>query len=151
MKIKITENQFKKIKQLTENYLDLSDRYEDEIDVYFFYSSENLKFKGKKISSINNSKMTLYFYIDISARTFGIEKIEVINIKGDDIIDCEYEDEDEINGTFELKFDWDNLDIIHDKHPKLIGLDDTLYVYLTNDNAGNIVVEKIEITVYDLT
>lgn len=150
MKIKITESQFKKIKQLTENYLDLNDKYEEKVSVRFFHMFGPLTFNGKKIEDVYNLEMKLYFNIDMDVRSFGIDEIKVVNVKGYETIDCEYLTEDETEGTFELKLNWDKLEINHEKNSDShIGLDNELDVYLMNDNTGNIVVQKMEIKAYD--
>jgi hypothetical protein len=135
MKLKITESQLQTIKRkLTFN--------------------SKATYNGMEISNISDETIKITYDIDLEVRHWGIKGIIVYNVKGPSDITIDIEtynvnDEAETN-SIPLKLDWDNVEYVSYQDEGVITVSDEIEVFLTNNNNGDIIVEKINVTTYNL-
>jgi hypothetical protein len=149
MKIKISENQFHKIKKsLKENSNSFNSKYKVGVNLYFYYSNKNLKFNGLPVENIPDIESSVSFDIDLDYKSWGIKIGGVNNIKGADSIDIEIETNDQIVHNYTLNINWEEkvkIDSNNLENAKIITINEDVNVYLINDNEGNIVVDYIDV------
>lgn len=144
MKIKLTEGQVARLKSINEGQ---EDQYNTEVNgrVNIFGDS---KYKNFEIADVNNdTKMRLYFNIDIDYRSWGIDGIKVTNIIGPKEIDIEViyyvpEIDDNKSEYLTAFIDWSNVNIDIDKGNGMISIDDDVELTLAKGEDGNIIISE---------
>jgi hypothetical protein len=111
-------------------------------------------YNGMEISNISDETIKITYDIDLEVRHWGIKGIIVYNVKGPSDITIDIEtynvnDEAETN-SIPLKLDWDNVEYVSYQDEGVITVSDEIEVFLTNNNNGDIIVEKINVTTYNL-
>ena len=151
MKLKITESQLQTIKRkLTEEVVSDS-KYNRMVKLSF---NGKATYNGMEISNISDETIKITYDIDLEVRHWGIKGIIVYNVKGPSDITIHIEtynvnDEAETN-SIPLKLDWDNVEYVSYQDEGVITVSDEIEVFLTNNNNGDIIVEKINVTTYNL-
>jgi hypothetical protein len=151
MKLKITESQLQTIKRkLTEEVVSDSN-YNRMVKLSF---NSKATYNGMEISNISDETIKITYDIDLEVRHWGIKGIIVYNVKGPSDITIDIEtynvnDEAETN-SIPLKLDWDNVEYVSYQDEGVITVSDEIEVFLTNNNNGDIIVEKINVTTYNL-
>jgi hypothetical protein len=151
MKLKITESQLQTIKRkLTEEVVSDS-KYNRMVKLSF---NGKATYNGMEISNISDETIKITYDIDLEVRHWGIKGIIVYNVKGPSDITIDIEtynvnDEAETN-SIPLKLDWDNVEYVSYQDEGVITVSDEIEVFLTNNNNGDIIVEKINVTTYNL-
>jgi hypothetical protein len=151
MKLKITESQLQTIKRkLTEEVVSDSN-YNRMVKLSF---NGKATYNGMEISNISDETIKITYDIDLEVRHWGIKGIIVYNVKGPSDITIDIEtynvnDEAETN-SIPLKLDWDNVEYVSYQDEGVITVSDEIEVFLTNNNNGDIIVEKINVTTYNL-
>lgn len=150
MKLRLTEEQFKRLKNKLNEGIDGG--YSRPVQISFYFSNVNIK--GLEISDIERISFNLKFGIDIDARSWGIKDILVYSIVGPSEVDVDVEyliDANRTNTeTIKLSLDWSNIEIEKISGKGVIGVDETIDITLMNDAQGNLVVSKIQVTVFSL-
>lgn len=147
MKLIITESQLKRLKsRLTEQ---VDNRYSTEVDLSF--STYRATYKGNKISEIPTIKATVYYDIEIEARSWGIEDISLYGITGPTEVDIDVyyyvNDNDEDVITLPISLDWDMITVEEKTGTGQVSIEKVIDIEMTNDANGNLIVKEIIVKV----
>jgi hypothetical protein len=116
------------------------DRYRVECEVEI--DSYGLNFNGKEIDYITAPKITMYFNIDIEARSWGIKDVMVYNPHGPNQIELEviyYEDEDtQKDDVITIPLNWDDAQMEDADNMSYFGFDNLITIRLKNDEQGGL-------------
>lgn len=150
MKIKLTENQFKRL----EAYITEQTGDKFKVEVKFTVYGNELKYNGKPIFDIDNVTIPVRFDIEPEYRRDGIKSIFVGNFSGPNMVDVDVEygdgDYEGERDTIQIPLNWENLkkDIETDKG--MVTIDNSGYINLVNGSDGKLHCESIELTIYTL-
>lgn len=152
MKIKLTESQIERLKNIFEGQ---EDRYNREVVVYF-EKGNNFNVKGLEVADILKSKIRLSFDIDVEYRSWGIKGILVYGVSGPNQIEMEVEyyvnEEGDIESeVFPVSLDWENaLSIQNEEGSSIITVGDEVNITVEGDAETGFRATKIEVTVLTL-
>lgn len=157
MKIIINENHFKMIKENLENK-----PYSKVVGIYVSGGIYDLKFNGKEIDDFSaREAIKLTYDIEVHKTESSIESISVTNIRGPEKIKFEvkyYDDEQiDVDGinydvkreVIEIPIDWSILSTYKSKGDSYT-IDDTLQVWIDQNEKGELVVVDMELETYFL-
>ena len=149
MKIRLTESQLERLKANL-NEAPVDDQYNRVITAKFYHGT----YKGHEINDIGDIKIRVYFSIDMGFRSWGIEDIELGGITGPSEVEVEvnyYLDNDNTDDAYvTIPLDWSKLITEKDTDSGIISIGDELEIYLMADEAGNLVVERMEMVVFSV-
>jgi len=147
MKLIITESQLKRLKsRLTEQ---VDNRYSREVVLSF--STYRATYKGNEISEIPTIKATVYYDIEIEARSWGIKDISLYGITGPTEVDIEvyyYVNDNEDVITLPISLDWAMINVEENTGSGQVTIGNEVEVVMVNDSNGNLVVKEIILEVY---
>jgi len=149
MKLKITENQLKRIKSvLTEEIGDQS--YNRDVVMSFY--AEN--YKGLEINDIFKKQIKVNFNINIEKRSWGIDGVSVSDISGPSKIQTEISyypqgSDDAVEETVEIILDWSKIQIESNKG-NIISIGEEVDVLLESDSNGVLIAKGMSIEVFNL-
>jgi len=149
MKIRLTESQLERLRaNLNEESLD--DKYVREIEAKFYGNT----YKGYEINDISSTKVRVSFNIDIEMKSWGIRDINLGGITGPSEVEVEinyYLDNDNTEDAYvTIPLDWSKLTTEKDSSSGIITVGDEVEIYLMSDQAGNLVVERMEMVIYSV-
>jgi len=149
MKIRITESQLDRLRaNLNEEPLD--DKYVREVIAKFY----NNTYKGYEVNDIAPVKIRISFDIDIEMKSWGIRDINLGGIVGPSDVEIEinyYVDNDNTDDAYvTIPLDWSKLITEKESGNGMITVGDEVEIYLTQNEEGNLVVERMEMVVYSI-
>ena len=149
MKLKITENQLKRIKSvLTEEINGQS--YTNEVVMSFY--AEN--YKGLEINDILKQRVKVKFNINIEQKSWGINGISVSDITGPSKVQTEIsyypEGRDEsVEEIVEIVLDWSKIQVEVNKG-NIVTIGEEVDVLLESDSNGVLIAKGMSIEVFNL-
>lgn len=151
MKLKLTESQFDRLKEkLTETNND--DTYYGIVDVDFRYFE--VTYKGRPINDISMGKIKISFGIYLGYKRWGIDSIEINNIKGPSELEAEIDyfiDEDNsVTENITLQIDWSRLVSEKINNSGQITIGDKLEIIVNNDEDGNLFVNELKLDIFSI-
>jgi hypothetical protein len=156
-KLVINETQFNKIKELISEQSDNNKTYIGKNINFDIYFSKNSIYKGLPIEDIVTDKTNIYFKINIDENRYGIDNINIYDIKGPNKIYInvtvfDQNIDDTKNFDYLLNINWDPNIIqknnVYDKGDS-IGIGQNIKLYLDCDGE-NFTITSIEIDVMEL-
>ncbi len=149
MKIRITESQLDRLRASL-NEEPLNDKYVREVIAKFY----NNTYKGYEVNDIAPVKIRISFDIDIEMKSWGIRDINLGGITGPSEVEVEinyYVDNDNTEDAYvTIPLDWSKLITEKDSGNGMITVGDEVEIYLTQNEEGNLVVERMEMVVYSI-
>ena len=147
MKLIITESQLKRLKsRLTEQ---VDNKYSTEVELSF--STYLATYKGNEINYIQPMKATVYYDIEIEARSWGIKDISLYGITGPTEVDIDVyyyvNDNDEDVITLPISLDWDMITVEEKTGTGQVSIEKVIDIEMTNDANGNLIVKEIIVKV----
>jgi hypothetical protein len=146
MKIKITEEQYKRLKSKI-NESSFSEKYRNDVKVSTSYPNKVL-YKGFEIDSILTPNISVVFDIDMYYKQWGINGIDVTGINGESEIEVEVNfydngiENDYSTETITLKLNWENVEKETQDGTGIITVDE-IELRLANDANGGLIVMGI--------
>jgi len=153
MKILISEDQMNRVKKSLKEQRDHRQTYQLNCLINLDYYQ--LKYKGYELNDIfPPDSIDVKYNIDLDIRNYGIKDVSVYNFKGPSEIEVEISyypgTDDPTEDTLILPLHWESAETETNNDIGYIGIDRDITIVLKNDEAGNIVVEKILISRYSL-
>jgi len=149
MKLKMSESQFNRVKpRLTEENVS---QYGKSIKPFFY--TNKISFKGYEIDEITSAEVLVRYKIDIDLRKWGIKGISLYDIVGNPSIEVEvsyYVNEQLQTEIVNLPINWGMVSQDETTGGGVITVGDEIDFFLSNDDQGGIVVERMTLEVYKL-
>lgn len=149
-KIILTENQLNMIKNQILEKSNIDERYHRNVSVYV--ETYGVKINGVAIDWAEASRMDVSFLVDMDHRKWGIKDVYIYSIQGPSEIEItitpQIDDAEDIEIT--LPLNWDDIDTETESNMGLITVGDEITLTLGNDENGNLIVQKINVPVYNL-
>jgi hypothetical protein len=149
MKLKITENQFKRIKSvLTEEIGDQS--YSRDVVMSFYIEN----YKGLEVNDIFKKQIKVNFNIKIEKRSWGIDDISVSDITGPSKVQTEISyypqgSEDAVEEMVEIVLDWSKIQVEANKG-NIVTIGEEVDVLLESDSNGVLIAKGMSVEVFNL-
>ena len=152
-KLILTENQVKTMTNtlIKESVDDNRYRRNITIDVETY----GVTYKGVEINDLTAGyEVTLTYLIEQEHRSWGIKDISLYSIKGPESLEFEVEywvDEDNVETeTITLPIDWEKIETDTQTGHGVVTIGDTLIVSLKNTEDGEIVIDSLNLEIYNL-
>lgn len=149
MKIRLTESQLERLKANL-NEAPVDENYTREVAAKFYHGT----YKGHEINDIADIKIRVSFKIDVEMKSWGIRDINLYGITGPSEVEVEvnyYVDNDNTDDAYvTIPLDWSKLITEKDSGSGIISVGDEIEIYLMSDEAGNLVVERMEMVIYSI-
>lgn len=152
-KLILTENQVKTMTNtlIKESVDDNRYRRNITIDVETY----GVTYKGMEINDLTAGyEVTLTYLIEQEHRSWGIKDISLYSIKGPESLEFEVEywvDEDNVETeTITLPIDWEKIETDTQTGHGVVTIGDTLIVSLKNTEDGEIVIDSLNLEIYNL-
>ena len=147
---------------LTEDQVDLlrkNAQQEDERryrrNVTIDAETYGVTYKGMELNDLNAGyEVSLTYLIEQEHRSWGIKDISLYSIKGPESLEFEVEywvDEDNMETeTITLPVDWEKIETDTQTGQGVVTIGNTLIVSLKNTESGEIVIDSLNLEVYNL-
>jgi hypothetical protein len=147
---------------LTEDQVDLlrkNAQQEDERrygrNVTIDAETYGVTYKGMELNDLNAGyEVSLTYLIEQEHRSWGIKDISLYSIKGPESLEFEVEywvDEDNMETeTITLPVDWEQIETDTQTGQGVVTIGNTLIVSLKNNESGEIVIDSLNLEVYNL-
>lgn len=132
-----------------ENFMNMDERYNIKCEVELNYFGT--EYKGQDIESLTAPKINVSFLMGMEVKSWGIQAINIYDVKGPSEIelDLEYytdESEDPVREEVVIPIDWGKVQMEENEELKHIGISNYIEFEIDNDNDGNLVISKINVT-----
>lgn len=142
-KIKITENQLKKIiKEQKETMYD--DLYKSKVSFTVYFNSDAIYGDSKVLDVSNINDVSIYFRIDFERKSYGITNFSIHSIQGPEYLEFEIELYDDSTKYVKIPINWGEV-VLEDSYLK------AKYIGLDNEGAIDLVIENNEVVVEKIT